>query len=88
MSTFRSKHSVRWALGSLLIAWVLMLGLVGTDASAFLQKSPEPNTGGTGCHCGEKNCGCAAPTAGCTLKASCSCPSSGECTQTCEYFCA
>jgi len=76
-------------VGLLLMGSVLLLGFAGSDAHALFGQSEDPGGSGTGaCHCGEALCGCKAPYAGCALTASCSCPSSGECTQTCTYHCA
>lgn len=87
MSVFRSRTSIRFALGTLLVAWVLMLGFVSIDTSALFEQTEDHGGSGGGCHCGEKLCGCAAPSAGCSLLATCSCPSTGDCTRECTYRC-
>lgn len=79
--------SLSAVLGVLLLAWVLLLGLAGTEALAQFQQTEDHGGTSGSCRCGEDLCGCARPLAGCTLSASCSCPSSGECTQSCTYNC-
>ncbi|HEX2253276.1 MAG TPA: hypothetical protein VHQ65_08410 [Thermoanaerobaculia bacterium] len=37
--------------------------------------------------CSRNNCGCPGPSGGCSLSASCTCPSSGDCSVTCVYQC-
>lgn len=88
MSIFRSARTIRVVLGALLVTWVLILGLAAIDAAPVFEQTEDHGGSGAGCHCGEKLCGCAPPSAGCSLTASCSCPTSGDCTQSCLYHCA
>lgn len=86
MRAFRNGRPLPTLVGVLLVAWVVLLGFAGSDALALFQQTEDHGSGG-GCHCGEKLCGCASAPAGCSLVATCSCPSSGECTQRCTYDC-
>lgn len=62
-----------------------VVALVPTQAQ--LNDNPNSGNGQGSCMCGVALCGCAAPSNGCSLVASCSCPSSGECTESCQYNC-
>lgn len=70
-----------------LFACLVVLTLLLAPA-APVSPQPEEEHQDTCDRCSASLCGCRQAPAGCTLSASCSCPSSGDCTVTCTYQCS
>lgn len=72
----------RRRLFSLVLALTLLLVPAG-----LVSPQPQEEHQDTCDRCSASLCGCRQAPAGCSLSASCSCPSSGDCTVTCTYQC-
>lgn len=65
---------------------LFLLALLLAPAGA-VSPQPQEEHQDTCDRCSASLCGCRQAPAGCSLSASCSCPSSGDCTVTCSYSC-
>jgi hypothetical protein len=73
--------SRRRVFGSLLVLSLLLL------PAGPVSPQPQEENQDVCDSCSEDKCGCGGPSAGCTLTASCTCPSNGNCSVTCTYQC-
>lgn len=85
---FAKRFSAFLALTFAAVLLSLTLTPLVSGTEPLDTKPVEGGGGGTNCsYCSTSLCGCASPTAGCTLQAECTCNST-TCTVTCSYFCS